>query len=86
MAVDRRERYLNRTDDPAKLGVSQHVIDACKRGDREAQRTVYCAYQRRVFSTALHFLNGNRTAAEDVIQDVFVRVFTQIGRFRNEAG
>ncbi len=61
------------------------LIEECKLGDRTAFRALYDAYQRRVFSTALHFLNGNRASAEDVTQDVFLRVFSRIEQFRCEA-
>ena len=72
---------MNRTENRIDLA----VIEACKAGDTDAFRAIFDACQRGVYSTALHFLNGNHAAAEDVVQDVFVRVFTRIGQFRSEA-
>jgi RNA polymerase sigma-70 factor (ECF subfamily) len=41
-------------------------------------------FQHRVFGVAVRML-GNRTDAEDVAQEVFLRVYRAIGSFRGEA-
>ena len=64
--------------------VETDLVEACKRGERDAFRALFDAYQRRVYSTALHFFSGNRTAAEDATQEVFVRALTRIDAFRSE--
>lgn len=61
------------------------LIDACKRGEREAFRRLYDSYRDGVYSTALHFLHGDAAAAEDITQEVFLRLFTRIGQYRSEA-
>ncbi|MEO0079698.1 MAG: RNA polymerase sigma factor [candidate division WOR-3 bacterium] len=45
---------------------------------------LYQANRSRVFGTALRML-GNRADAEDVTQDVFVKVFKRLDSFRGEA-
>ncbi len=60
-------------------------IERCRTGDREAFRRLYDAYKDRVYSFALYTLNGDAATAEDVAQEVFVRAFQSIGRFRQEA-
>jgi len=45
---------------------------------------VYETHRRRVFSTALRMLS-NRADAEDVTQDVFVKVFKGLKSFRGES-
>ena len=60
-------------------------IERCRSGDREAFRLLYDAYKDRVYSFALYTLNGDAATAEDVAQEVFVRVFQHIARFRREA-
>ena len=65
--------------------VDGRVVEACQRGDREAFRLLFDAYKDRVFSISLHFLHGDQASAEDVTQEVFLRVFTRIGQFRREA-
>jgi RNA polymerase sigma-70 factor (ECF subfamily) len=66
-------------------GVDARVITACQQGDREAFRLLYEAYKDQVYSIALHFLGGDAAAAEDIAQDVFLRLFTRIGQFRRDA-
>src|SRR5688572_30294036 len=60
------------------------LIDALRRGDRAAIAQVYRAHHRKVRAYAARML-GDRTAAEDVVHDVFVSLPTAIERFRSEA-
>src|SRR2546421_5973098 len=60
-------------------------IERCRAGDRDAFRLLYDAHKDRVYSFALYTLNGDAASAEDVAQEVFVRVFQSIGRFRGDA-
>lgn len=61
------------------------LIAACRAGDREAFRQLFECYKDRAYSIALHFLGGDTAAAEDVTQEVFVRLFTRIGQFHGNA-
>ena len=61
------------------------VIAACQAGDRAAFRRLYDTFQSQVYSTALYFMGGNAASAEDITQDVFVKLFSRIRQFRNEA-
>jgi RNA polymerase sigma-70 factor (ECF subfamily) len=61
------------------------TIERCRIGDREAFRLLYDAHKDHVYSLALYTLNGDVATAEDVAQEVFVRVFQKIGQFRCEA-
>jgi RNA polymerase sigma-70 factor (ECF subfamily) len=65
-------------------GVDGRLLEACRQGDREALRVLFDAYKDRVFSLAVHFV-GDETAATDVAQEVFLRLFSRIGQFRGEA-
>lgn len=56
-----------------------------RQGDPQAQRAVFERYRDRVFSIALHYLKGERAAAQDVTQEVFVRVFRAAASFRQDA-
>jgi RNA polymerase sigma-70 factor (ECF subfamily) len=58
------------------------LLAECRNGNRRAFELLYQTHQRRVFSVALHFFGGNRTAAEDVTQAVFLKIFNKIGDFR----
>jgi RNA polymerase sigma-70 factor (ECF subfamily) len=61
------------------------LLDACRRGDRDAFRRLFVRHKDRAYGTALHFFRGDAAAAEDVTQDVFVRLFTRLDQFRGGA-
>jgi RNA polymerase sigma-70 factor, ECF subfamily len=63
----------------------QALVERCRTGDREAFRQLYDSYQESVFSISLYYLNGDRSAAEDVTQTVFVRLYGTIKDFRQTA-
>lgn len=60
------------------------VIRACQLGDREAFRLLFEAYRDRVFSIACYSLS-DETAADDITQQIFVKLFTRIGQFRGDS-
>lgn len=64
--------------------VDARVIKACQQGDREAFRLLFEAYKDRVFSIARYSL-GDEAAAEDVTQQIFVKLMTRIGQFRGDS-
>lgn len=63
----------------------QDLLAECKNGNRQAFERLYLANQKRVFSVALNFFGGNRETAEDVTQQVFLKIYHKIGEFRAEA-
>ena len=64
-------------DDPS-------LVEALRRGKPEAFERLVLAYQHRVFSIALRML-GDRGDAEEVAQEVFLRVYRSVREFRGEA-
>jgi len=69
----------------AAAEIGAETIDACRRGDRAAFRTVYTAYKDKVFSIALYALHGNADLAADVTQEVFVKLMNSITMFREDS-
>jgi RNA polymerase sigma-70 factor (ECF subfamily) len=63
----------------------RELIAACQHGDREAFGQIFDLYKDRVWSVALHY-SGNETAARDITQQVFLKLFTTIQQFRHDAG
>jgi RNA polymerase sigma-70 factor (ECF subfamily) len=61
------------------------IVEACRAGDRLAFRELYDIYKDRVYSIALYFFHGDRIAASDVTQQVFLKVLANIGQFRGDA-
>lgn len=63
----------------------QDLLAECRNGNRGAFERLYKAHQRRVFSVALNFFGGDRSAAEDVAQQVFLKIYNKLGDFRAAA-
>jgi RNA polymerase sigma-70 factor (ECF subfamily) len=61
------------------------IIEACRRGDREAFRALYEAYKDKVYSIALYFFHGDIAAAGDATQQVFLKLITNIKSFRGDS-
>ena len=61
------------------------LLDACQRGEEDAYRQLFEQYHQRVFQVAFRFC-GNIQEAEDITQDVFLKVLKDISRFRGDAG
>src|SRR5262245_15236935 len=60
------------------------LIDLCVAGDEAACTELVSIHQRMVFTLALHLL-GNREEALDLSQEVFLRVFRTLPRFRGQS-
>lgn len=69
----------------AEAKVDDRVIKACQQGDREAFRLLFEAYKDKVFSIAVYSLGGDRVAASDVTQQIFLKLLTTIGQFRGDS-
>jgi RNA polymerase sigma-70 factor (ECF subfamily) len=60
------------------------LIDECRNGDRAAMRSLYEQHQRRVYSVALNYFGGDVSKAEDVTQQIFLKLFTKMS-FRGDS-
>lgn len=60
------------------------LIESCRGGDREAFRRVFELYGDKVYSLALYHFEGDRSAAHDAAQQVFLKLFSAIGDFRGQ--
>ena len=61
------------------------MIEGCRRGDPEAMRAFWLAYKDRVYSVALHFFRDDQAIAQDITQDVFIKLFARLQTFRHES-
>ncbi|MCQ2142006.1 MAG: sigma-70 family RNA polymerase sigma factor [Bacteroidales bacterium] len=59
------------------------LIEACKRGDRRAQKAVYDLLASKMFALCIRYM-GDRTEAEDVLQEGFVYLFTKLDSFTGQ--
>lgn len=62
----------------------QALIDGLVRGDRTAFREFVERYKKRIYYLALDMV-GNPVDAEDVSQDVFLKVYRSFGTFKKDA-
>jgi RNA polymerase sigma-70 factor, ECF subfamily len=65
--------------------ISAEIIEACRRGDRDAFRALYEKYKDHVYSIALYFFHGDRAAAAETTQQVFLKLIHSVGQFRGDA-
>ncbi|MBQ7623412.1 MAG: sigma-70 family RNA polymerase sigma factor [Bacteroidales bacterium] len=58
-------------------------IEKARQGDRRAQRLLYDALSDKMFAVCLRYM-GNRSDAEDVLQDGFVSLFTKLDSYSGD--
>jgi len=60
------------------------LIEGCRRGDARSYQRLYDKYSGKVYGFARRFL-GDEQHAEDVTQEVFLRVFRKLSTFRGDS-
>jgi RNA polymerase sigma-70 factor (ECF subfamily) len=65
--------------------ISGQVIEACQQGDRAAFQLLFETYKDKVFSIAVYSSDGDRAVADDVTQQIFLKLFTAIRQFRGDS-
>jgi len=60
----------------------KQIVDECVLGKSQAQRQLYDIFSGKMLSVCHRYM-ANRTDAEDVFQDGFLKVFENIGSLRN---
>ncbi|MGH9468564.1 MAG: RNA polymerase sigma factor [Terriglobales bacterium] len=63
----------------------RHLVDRCLAGDAAAWEEVVRLHTRRVYNLCFRF-TGSSTNAEDLAQDVFIRLFRNLNNYRPEMG
>lgn len=61
------------------------LLNECRKGNREAFESLYLLHQKKVFSIALNFFGGDYDKAQDITQQVFLKLFTKFSEFRGES-
>ncbi len=62
----------------------RELIERCRDGHREAQFELYRLYSRAMYNTALRMVRHPQDA-EDVLQSIFIEVFSKLDSFRYES-
>lgn len=61
--------------------MDNEIIEMAKIGDKEAQKQIYLGYKDKIY-TLCFFRVGDTNDAEDLTQDIFLKVFKSIKRFK----
>jgi RNA polymerase sigma-70 factor (ECF subfamily) len=69
---------------PTQSPTTDQLIATCLEGDQEAWNAVVQRYWRRVFNVAYQFV-GRHDEAEDLTQDIFLKLFKALGSFDRRA-
>ena len=84
-----RKLHLNKQEkqqkdsDPAVHLPEQTDLTACKNGDRSAQKEIFDSLAPKMFAVCLRFMGG-KEAAEDVLQEGFITLFTRLDSYTGE--
>lgn len=60
--------------------LDSNLISECRKGDRKAQKALYDALAPKMFSVCIRYM-GDRSLAEDILQEGFVILFTRLDSF-----
>lgn len=60
------------------------IVEHCKRGENHAQFELYRLYSRAMYNVCLRMVK-NETDAEDLLQNSFIDVFTNLDSFRYQS-
>ncbi len=66
------------------MSAEEIIVQKVKDGDQLAFRQLVNLYSKRLYGLA-YDLAGDQQDAEDLIQEVFMKVYTNIGKFRGDA-
>src|SRR3954467_3777118 len=66
-------------------GEIEALIQRCLQGDELAWAAIVQQYRRKVFNVAYKFV-GRHEEAEDLTQDIFLKIFKSLGTFDRRGG
>lgn len=61
----------------------REIIEACRKGDRSAQKKLYDSIAPKMFAVCIRYM-GDRVAAEDILQEGFITLFSKIDSYSGE--
>jgi RNA polymerase sigma-70 factor, ECF subfamily len=71
-------------DAPSPTQVTDEIIERCLNGDQAAWEAIVRLYRRKVFNVAYKFV-GRHDQAEDLTQDVFLKLYKSLDTFDRRA-
>jgi len=73
----------NQTSKDVTTLSEQQMIALCKKGDRTAQKALFDTLSSKMFAICIRYM-GNREAAEDVLQEGFISLFSKLDSYSGE--
>jgi len=61
----------------------EHIIEGCKKGKQLAQSELFRLFSPKLMGICYRYA-GNRETAEDLLQEIFVKIFKNIGSYRGD--
>jgi len=61
----------------------EQIIVQCQKGNRKAFKIIYEQFAPKLFAVCLRYCK-NRTEAEDLLHEGFIKIFEKIGQFKEE--
>lgn len=90
MGLNYTEQFMKQEEKKQAEGIGlegspflKELIQRSREGDTQAMGTIYEHFNRRIFNLIYRHTN-NREIAEDLLQDVFIKVFTNLKSIREE--
>jgi len=72
------------THQPLTEGNETELVAACRQNERKAQKELYYRYCNAMYTTVYRILN-DADEANDALQEAFLQVFRDLGKFRGES-
>lgn len=67
------------------LSSEEKFVERCLQGDDAAWETIVNIYGRRIFNLSYRYA-GRKAEAEDLTQEIFIRIYQNLKSYRSEAG
>lgn len=59
------------------------ILEGCRKNDRRSQELLYRHFARKMYAICLGYA-GERPLAQDILQESFIKVFRNIGFYKND--
>ncbi len=63
--------------------IEEEVIASCRKNDRRAQELLYRHFAKKMYGICLGYA-GERPMAQDILQESFIKVFKNIGKYKQD--
>ena len=81
--LNTRVTTQNQTSENVTTLTEQQMIALCKKGDRVAQKALFDSLSKKMFPLCIRYM-GDRDAAEDVLQEGFISLFSKLDSYSGE--